>query len=301
MQSNKIEENFKWKKLSGATSVTHFSSFLPSQQVYLKKIKAHKKSKNPITIFLFHDLASYHGRFYHLINWFKAHHPDINFVMMDFLGHGLSSGTRSHIEEFNHLVNDVAFVFRTMEKSPDEKWIALGHGVGALSLLDLVNRFDETIKNKIDKLVLSNFILNFKSPLMSIQNNLINKILPLEDMMKTTRPFEIYLPKLVLTDPKEQGIYMEDPLIVRKPTLQTFRCINLKMKSVFQDSYFLDRPTLILQSESPYLLLKGIDSFAKGLKKDLLSEKKYSNLKHDLYNEKDNIIVFNDIAEWIQS
>jgi alpha-beta hydrolase superfamily lysophospholipase len=301
MQSNKNEELLKWKELSGGTSVTHFTSSFSNQQIYLKKIKAHKKSKNPLTIFLFHDLASYHGRFYGLINWFKSHHPDVSFVMMDFLGHGLSSGTRGHIEEFNHLVNDVAFVFKAMNKDPDERWIALGQGLGALSLLDLMNRFDENLKNKIDKLVLSNFILNFNSPLMNIQNKLMNKVVSLEAMMKTTRPFEIYLPELVLTHPKEQGIYMEDPLIVRKPTFQTFKCINLKMKSVFQDSYFLDRPTLILQSESPYLLPRGMDSFSKGLKKDLLSEKKYSNLKHDLYNEKDNIIVFNDIAEWIQS
>ncbi len=300
MQSSRKNESFKWKSLSGGVFVTHFSSFLPSQQIYLKKIKAHKKSKNPITIFLFHDLASYHGRFYHLINWFKIHHPEITFIMMDFLGHGLSSGTRSHIDEFSHLVNDVAHVFKTLEKGPDERWIALGHGIGALSLLDLVNRFDETIRNKIDKLIISNFILNFNSPLMNFQNKLVNLVLPLEAVMKTTRPFEIYLPKLVLTDPKDQGHYMEDPLIVRKPTLQTFNCIHLKMKTVFQDSYFLDKPTLILKSESPYLLPGGMDSFSKGLKKDLLSEKKYSNLKHDLYNEKDNVIVFNDIAEWIQ-
>jgi alpha-beta hydrolase superfamily lysophospholipase len=301
MQSNKNDEILKWKELSGWTSVTHFSSFLPNQQIYLKRIKPHKKIENPITVFLFHDLASYHGRFYHLINWFKSRHPEVGFVMMDFLGHGLSSGTRGHIEHFNHLVNDVAHVFRVIEKAPGERWIALGHGIGALSLLDLVNRFDESIKNKIDKLVLSNFILNFNSPVLNIQNRLLEKIMPLEGLMRTTRPLEIYMPEEILTYPREQGVYMEDPLIVRKPTFQTFRCINLKMKSVFQDSYFLDRPTLILQSESPYLLTRGMDSFSKGLKKGLLSEKKYSNLKHDLYNEKDNLSVFNDIAEWIQS
>jgi alpha-beta hydrolase superfamily lysophospholipase len=299
MQSNNNSEILKWKELSGGTSVTHFSSFLPNQQIYLKKIKAHKESKNPVTIFLFHDLASYHGRFYNLMNWFKAHHPYVNFVMMDFLGHGLSSGTRGHIEHFSHLVNDVAHVFRIMEKESNEKWIALGQGIGALSLLDLVNRFDDSIKNKIDKLVLSNFILNFNSPLLSIQNRLLEKILPLEGLMRTTRPMEIYLPDKMLTHPREQGIYMEDPLIVRNPTFQTFKCINSKLKNVFQDSYFIDRPTLILQSESPYLLMSGMDSFSKGLKKGLLSEKKYSNLKHDLYNEKDNFPVFNDIANWI--
>ena len=301
MQSSKNEEQLKWKELSGGASVTHFASDSTRQQIYLKKIKAHRKSKNPVTVFLFHDLASYHGRFYHLINWFKVHPPDVSFVMMDFQGHGLSSGTRGHIEHFDQLVNDVAHVFRMMEKSPEEKWIGLGHGIGALGLLELVNRFDESLKNKIDKLVLSNFTLNFDSPVLSIQNKLLEKIMPLEMVMRTTRPLEIYLPEEILTHPREQGVYLEDPLIVRRPTFQTFKCISAKMKNVFQDSYFLDRPTLILQSNSPYLQIRGMDSFSKGLKKGLLSEKKYSNLKHDLYNERDNLCVFNDISEWIQS
>lgn len=301
MQSNKNEERLKWKELSGGASVTHFASDSTHQQIYLKKIKAHKKSKNPVTIFLFHDLASYHGRFYHLINWFKTHQPDVSFVMMDFQGHGLSSGTRGHIEHFDQLVNDVAHVFKMIEKNPDEKWIALGQGVGALGLLELVNRFDESLKNKIDKLVLSNFTLNFDSAILSIQNKILERIIPLEMAMRTTRPLEIYLPEEVLTHPREQGLYMEDPLIVRRPTFQTFKCVSTKMKNVFQDSYFLDRPTLILQSNSPYLQSRGMDSFSKGLKKGLFSEKKYSNLKHDLYNERDNLFVFNDISEWIQS
>jgi len=51
MQSNKNEELLKWKELSGGASVTHFTSSFSNQQIYLKKIKAHKKSENPLTIF----------------------------------------------------------------------------------------------------------------------------------------------------------------------------------------------------------------------------------------------------------
>src|SRR5690606_14747802 len=154
---------------------------------------------NPTTIFLFHDVASYHGRFANMIKWFQGQHPEINFVMMDFLGHGLSSGTRGHIASFNDLVSDVAYVFANEEKKPQERWIALGQGVGALSLLDLLNRFDESIKGKIDQLVLSNFVLNFSSALMRAQNKLLESVFPLEALMKNTRPMEIYLPEEVLT------------------------------------------------------------------------------------------------------
>ena len=291
----------KWKNLSDDVSVTSFASRSNAQPIYIKKIKAIKASKSPITIFLFHDLASYHGRFLNFVNWFRAQHPQVNFVMMDFLGHGLSSGTRAHIEHFNDLANDVAYIFNTFEKQPSERWIGLGHGIGALCLLDLVNRFDEATKIKVDQLILSNFVLNFSGRVMQLQNKLLDNFQPLAHALKTSRLVEIYSPEEMLTYPKDQAAYLEDPLIVRKPTFQTFKCINSKVMSIYQDAYFLDKPTLLLQSNSSYLFNRGMDSFSKGFKKGLLVEKKYSNLKHDLYNEKDNLEVFNDIAEWIQS
>lgn len=295
------KELIKWKELSDGVFVTQFSSRLTSQQIYIKKIAAEKSVKNPITVFLFHDLAAYHGRYKKLMKWFKQHHPEITFIMMDFLGHGLSTGTRGHIDDFDELVQDVAKLFRSLEKNPDEIWVALGHGVGALSLLDLINRTDNDTKIKIDKLILSNFVLQFSSPILKMQEKMEQRILLLSDAMKTTRVMEIYLPSEILAHSKEQLQYTEDPLIVRKPTYQTFKSINSKAKSIYQDAYFLDKPTLMLQSSSPYLFLGGMESFSKGFKKGLLTEKKYSNLLHDLYNERENTEVFKDIAEWIQS
>jgi alpha-beta hydrolase superfamily lysophospholipase len=301
MQSNIEKEKIRWKELSKGISVAQFSSKLTHQQIYVKKISATKKSKKPITIFLFHDLASYHGRFMSFVNWFKSHNHEITFIMMDFLGHGLSTGTRGHIESFDELVQDVAKLFGMVEKKSDETWIALGHGIGALSLLDLINRCDDAVKGKIDKLILSNFVLHFSSPMLNIQNKLLQNVLSLGDVLKTMRPLEIYLPNEMLTFGREQILYSKDPLIVRKPTFQTFKSINSKAQSIYQDAYFLDKPTLLLESTSPYLTHRGMESFSKGFKKDLLVEKKYSNLKHDLYNERDNSNVFNDIAEWVQS
>ena len=295
------KELIKWKELSDGIFVTQFSSKLTSQQIYIKKIAATKASSNPITIFLFHDLAAYHGRYKKLVKWFNQHHPHINFIMMDFLGHGLSTGTRGHIENFDELVQDVVKLFRSLEKKPEETWVGLGHGVGAMSLLDLINRADNEIKAKLDKLVLSNFVLSFSSPLLRMQEKVEETLLLLSDALKTTRVLEIYMPSEILTHSKEQLSYTEDPLIVRKPTFQTFKSINSKSKNIYQDAYFLDKPTLMLQSFSPYLFPGGMESFSKGFKKGLLVEKKYSNLLHDLYNERENTVVFNDIAEWVQS
>ena len=121
MQSSNLLSELLWKDLKEGTSVAHFSSNKKSQQIYLKKIKASKPSAHAVTIFLFHDLASYHGRFMGMVNFFKTQHPEINFVMMDFLGHGLSSGTRVHINEFSDLANDAASVIASLEKKENNR------------------------------------------------------------------------------------------------------------------------------------------------------------------------------------
>lgn len=301
MRSNITDSKIIWKKLSEGVHVTHFSSKSHLQQIYIKKLDAKKISKNPITIFLFHDLTSYHGRFMNMTGWFQSQHPEISFVMVDFLGHGLSSGTRGHIARFSDLVDDVAAVFEMLAKNENEEWIALGHGIGAITLLDLLNRFDGPIKEKIDRVILSNFFLNFPSTVLQLQNKLFENFMGMASALKTSRPVEIYLPGEILTGPHEQAIYLEDPLINRRPTYETLKIVSIKVKGIHQDSYFLDKPTLLLKSESPYLLDRAMDSFGKGLKKGLLTEKKYLNLKHDLYNERENTLVFNDIAEWVQS
>lgn len=299
---SKIEQaQIVWKKVSECVQITHFPSMAPAQQIYLKKIQAKKISKNPITIFLFHDLTGYHGRFLKMTKWFQSHHPEISFVMMDFLGHGLSSGTRGHVARFSDLVDDMASVLTMLDKQPEEEWVALGHGMGGIAILDLLNRFDGPVKEKIDKVILSNFFLTFPSTLLEIQNILFENFPVLANALQTTRPLAVYLPEEVLSDPHAQALYLEDPLIVRRPTCETLKNVTVKVKSIYQDSYFLDKPILLLKSESPYLLGHAMDSFGKALKKGLLTEKKYLNLKHDLYNEKGKLVVFNDIVQWVQS
>lgn len=294
-----MQSKIMWKGLSDTIEVTHFSSQTRNTQIYLKRVNALNAKGNLKTIFLFHDLASHHGRFTNLVKWFQAQYPDVSFVLMDFAGHGLSSGTRGHIEHFNDLVDDLAHVFSLLDKKENEEWIALGHGVGALGLLEHANRFNDQLNLKIDRYILSNFVLNFSSFVTNLQDKLLENASILRNVMKSTRPVEIYLPGQVLSDTNEQRRYLDDPLIVRKPTYQSLQCINEKVRRLYQDAYFLDKPTLLLKSESPYLFSNGMDSFSKGFKKELLTEKKYSNLKHDLYNEKDNTIVFRDIAQWI--
>jgi alpha-beta hydrolase superfamily lysophospholipase len=307
MQNEKVEgQNILWTQLENNISISHFSSTeayngFKNSQVYIKKYEALKADpKKKVTIFLLHDIGQYHGRFNHLIDWTRANNPGVSFVAMDFVGHGLSSGTRGHFEKFDHLVNDFLFLINQMKKdrSPDEKWMILGHGMGGLVALDLFNRFQETAENSIDGLILSNFILKFSSPFLQMEEQFMDGI---KKLIGHSRPHRVSIGDDILSSPEAILFYQQDPLVVHRPTLNSIREIQKRVTSIFQDSYFLDKPLMLLKSEKGSTVQgSGLDYFAKGIKKELLREKKYSLMKHDLYNESERVSVFKDIMDWMK-
>lgn len=299
---SKTRIELEWRNVGENIDVTHFSSAVSGQQIYVKKIQS--AAPGPITLFLLHDLCSYHGRFKKFYQWFQHKHPDITIVMMDFGGHGLSTGTRGHLNQFSDVVTDAQQFFELFSpmKHEQDKWFALGNGLGGLVLLDLLNQADGAVKRKIDGIILSNFMLNFDSPSLRLQNQLLDRLTgAASKSLDHLRLQSIFMPESMLTHSKDRTELMEDPLVLHRPTIASLRNISEKVRSIYQNAYFLDKPTLVLQSTSPYLHHNGIDSFCKGIKKDLLKEKKYLNLRHDLYNESEKQSVFKDIAEWVRT
>ncbi|RPJ75251.1 MAG: alpha/beta hydrolase, partial [Alphaproteobacteria bacterium] len=215
----------------------------------------------------------------------------------------LSSGTRGHIENFESVVKDLFFLVDNSQKNSDEneKWIILGHGLGGLVTLDLINRYQELIENKIDGLVLSNFILKFSSIVLQIENQVTSISMGIKNLMAHLRFVRLLKGSEMLSRPRDILQFDQDPLLVHRPTLVTFKEIQNKVANIYQDSYFLGKPILLLKSDRDNAInSNGIDYFAKGIKKELLTEKNYSLMKHDLYNETDREIVFQDIMDWMK-
>lgn len=310
MQTNPHNEcNLIWKKLENNILVTQFTSASDSSsKIYVKRFEALKKDPHRnMTIFLLHDVGQYHGRYLSFINWTRNRHPGISFVALDFVGHGLSSGTRGHVKKFESLVDDVFFLLNHTDKNVDEvgnveQWMILGQGLGGLVALDLINRYQEVIEKKICGLILSNFIFKFTSPFLQLENQLSAAYAGLKNLIPHSRPIKLLKGEDMLTAPQDILILEHDPLVVHRPTLITIKEIQKKIASIYQDSYFIGKPVLLLKSENDNVAnSSGLDYFAKGIKKELLTEKKYSLMKHDLYNETDKEIVFQDIISWMKA
>jgi alpha-beta hydrolase superfamily lysophospholipase len=294
-----MHNSLNWKVINPSTSIAHFSSAQDGQQIYVKKWHAKAVSNNEKVVFLFHDICQYHGRFESFIHWIQENDESISFVAMDFVGHGLSSGTRAHFDEFDVLVKDIFYLLNTEDKKENQEWIILAHGLGGLGILDLVNKYPAQFSSKINALIISNFIFNFKAnPYL----NYINKNLSGLNFISRVRLLKIFEGHEITTDNHEATMFEKDSLIVHRPTNASLLALKEKSANVYRDAYFLDWPILVLQSgNDKFLLTQGMDYFLKGIKKTLLTEKHYSNLKRDLYNEKYKELVFKDLLEWINT
>ncbi|MGZ3807283.1 MAG: alpha/beta hydrolase [Bacteriovorax sp.] len=208
---NIVDKRIHWKRLNDDVSVGHFSSCSPSighnaSQVYVKSHQAlGLDSEKSIKVFLLHDIGQHHGRYQSFIDWARRENPAISFVAMDFVGHGLSSGTRGHFEKFDHLVNDFHFLLTQMEKKSDdsEKWIVIGHGLGGLVALDLVNRFQDSKEHRIDGLVLSNFIFQLSSLVFQLEDQMLLDKSTIRKIIGHTRPVRPFKSEEILSAPED--------------------------------------------------------------------------------------------------
>lgn len=286
-----------WIPISNFESIAHMDSCQINQKVYLKKSTNSDVANH--SIFLFHDLCQYSGSYKNFVEWLLVHIPKITIYTLDYVGHGQSSGTRGHFDEFEILVKDQFQFIEKVDMDSEQIITFLGHGLGGLVTLEMYNKYGTSLTRKPNKLILSNFILQFDHLIFKFglkNRHLLNQ---LTKNMKFLKVFDTDQ----LTHRSDMVLAFElDPLVVHRPTLSTILEVKSKAKSIYQDAYYLDIPIMIAWSEkNPYIFKPGMKYFIKGVKKDLLSEKTYSHMKHDLYNELDNIGFYNDIKNWIVS
>jgi alpha-beta hydrolase superfamily lysophospholipase len=224
---------------------------------------------------------------------------NIEIYMMDYVGHGMSSGTRGHFDNFEVLVKDQLAFIKNISIKNDQDVIMLGHGLGGLVTVEMYNKYSHIMTKKPHKLILSNFILNLDHSILNVKikhSFLINKF------TKSLKLINLFDANKMSNSGDAVLANFQDPLYVHRPTLNAIVEINTKAKLIYQEAYFLDIPIMVgWGKQDPYVSILGMNYFIKGIKKNLLFEKTYSHMKHDLYNEVDSSIFYNDIKNWIEN
>lgn len=94
--------------------------------------QAVKKSRG--TCFLFHGYFDHVGLFRHLIEY--CLHRELNVVVYDLPGHGLSTGERVSIPSFSEYLQVMKDCVKLFSKIAPQPWYAVGQSTGAAVLMD---------------------------------------------------------------------------------------------------------------------------------------------------------------------
>lgn len=280
--------------------IGRFKSEDGPEKIYYKRSEpsptSHEKN---IHLIIIHDFSEYHGR-HNLLPEFleKTFSQHITISWLDLLGHGLSNGARSHIDEFDTYCRDVAKMISTSkEKNPKNNIILLGHGLGALICLKLYQHHIHLLDTKLQGLILSNPCLKLK----------IETPLWLRYLSKSNFKFyhQMKLPLTIcghdLTNDKHLAEkYNSDPLVTQYLTIGLYRELIENSTILRTSSYFIDIPTLVLIGEKDSLCDHDMTKlFQKGMPKNKSTLINYKNMKHDLFNEDGREIVFRDVERWL--
>jgi len=271
-----------------------FASASGPEKIYYKKIYPRKHGDDIIHLVILHDFCEFHGRYAELVNYFsKGHSGKVGLTLIDFKGHGLSSGTRSHVNDFSEYASDLKSFF---EKNA-HGFFVLGHGLGALVALDFIRQYENLSLKKIKGLILSN-------PFVGMNDNFfgkgakILKSLPKKMWSKIRIPY--HLRGGDLTHDFSQGeAYDDNPVINRFLTLSLLLESMKVSNEVIDISYYLRPPVLALVGVQDNLVrLKQVELFFRAMPQSKVEIKRY-DMGHDLYNEIGREILFQDIANWL--
>jgi len=239
-----------------------------------------------------HGLGEHSGRYLNVVN----HFVPLGYVVygLDHIGHGKSGGAREFVEHFDDF-SDTFTQYMNMVKQwqPGKPIFLLSHSIGGLIaayyLLDHQAEFQGAI---------------FSAPVVKVASHVSKTTVFMARTLSLLAPSAGVLPvdpSTISRDPDVVKAYVADPLVFHGKT--TARLAAEMLRALIRVSAETDKITL------PFLAMQGggdllVDPdgaqilYEKAGSKDK-TLKIYDGLYHEIFNEPERAVVFNDIETWL--
>lgn len=244
-------------------------------------------------IVLVHGLGEHTGRYDDFASRMAAF--GFSTYAMDLRGHGLSEGRRGHTPNFDALLQDLDRFRREVQGLADVRLpiFLLGHSMGGLIALRYQQEYNTIFRGAI---IVSPWVATamqvprWKSTLA----NAFSKTLP-------AIPFGNRIdPALLSHDPDVVAAYAADPLVHDRITPRLFTEASHSMGLVFQRADRFDDPILFLLAGDDRIVdTSRTQALARGIPSGEVTIKVYPGMFHEVLNERDRMLVFRDIRNWI--
>lgn len=239
-----------------------------------------------------HGIGDHSGRYGPLLRYFGER--GFGVAIYDQRGHGHSEGPRGHFVHFQDLLGDLAsFVQLIKEKYPGVPILMVGHSFGGQVVLNFVVRYSKGVRGIV---------------LSSPNVQLVMKI-PKWKLWISERGYR-WFPKMTIKqeidpsnlshDPEVVQRYHEDPLVVRRITLQAGMGIVRNLDIVMALASRIHLPAFFMHAgEDKLCAPEGTRRFFRRVPVARKQLKIYDGFSHELFNEVGRDEVFHDMEEWI--
>lgn len=251
-----------------------------------------KSEKNENVILGIHGFAEHSGRYDELARYLANN--GYSFLMYDLRGHGKTANGQNigYVKNFNDFLNDTEEFIKIIKEKIDLKNIMIyGHSMGGLIVLHYISTKNNSFKGAITSgpATIMNMSLGNK-----ISLNIFGRISPKSRVKLPIKPE-------YLTHEKEiWEAYERDPLVFKNPTVSIIFQMYKASKSIWNNLNKIELPILMLHGGSDMIVpkLATEKSFELIASKDK-TKKIYDGMYHEIHNEIDRKLVYEDIINWI--
>jgi lysophospholipase len=296
-QASSIDK--KTERLIINRSVTHYPSAQSGSRFAVISWRAEGVEPTKRLVFV-HGALSHSSRHADMFEWMiRKTKGKLQVDALDMVGHGLSSGTRGHVDKFSYWVQDFLTYIHQVEAG-DSSTVLMGHSMGGLILLKALLGHEQMIPSHVGSLVLSNPCIRPKQ---------LVEFPKAEEILKNVANYfpTFRLPRLhkgpnLVNNPIAANAFETDPLIPGFITVKMCLEILNASQEVRPLSYFLNKQTLFVLSDDDEVVDQEASLlFARGIDKQRVKVLEYKNTKHELLHEAQCQKVWQNILSWLES
>ena len=243
------------------------------------------------TFVLVHGLGEHSGRYLHFAEWFTARGATV--YAMDLRGHGRSGGPRGHAPGLESLLDDIdRVVIRAREESGGPV-VLVAHSFGGLLGIVYATRHPE----RIDRAIFSAPALKVKAQVPAWKRA-VGKVLP-RLAPKASLSNEVD-PGILSHDPAVAPAYTGDALVHNRITAGLYASTFARGEEFIARAGDLKLPFLLLHGAQDQLIDPGgSQRFFAAATAPERAFILYPGMYHEIFNEVEQEMVFQDIESWL--
>ena len=243
------------------------------------------------TFVVVHGLGEHSGRYQRFAEWFTQRGATV--YAMDLRGHGHSGGPRGHTPSMNALIDDLDRVVQHAREESRGPVVLVAHSfVGLIGIAYAMRHGD-----RLDRAVFSAPALKVKAHVPAWKRA-VGRVLP-RVAPRASLSNEVD-PNILSHDPAVGPAYTSDPLVHNRITAGLYGETFAQGESIIARAADLRVPFLLLHGARDQLIDPGGSQrfFARATAPER-AYCLYPGMYHEIFNEVDKEMVFQDIESWL--